>query len=130
MPAPQIVPASDAPERFLPTKPKSEGLRMLIEQVESVRSELTEVLGHPDSSVMFHLTTDDSPDFERTGVRLDKVKDAYRRMMRKALDEHGIDSSQDGPYTVRYEFFWTRTTKGEIRATGFRAFVMAREGNE
>lgn len=130
MPTPQVVPVSDAPERILPTKPKSEGLRILIDQVEEFLPQIHDLLGHSESSVMFHLTEEDSPDFNTTGVRLAHIKDRYRRMLRKALDIHGIDTNTSGDYMVRYEFFWTRKPKGDIEATGFRAFVMAREGNE
>lgn len=130
MPTPQVVPVSDAPERILPTKPKSEGLRILIGQVEEFLPRIQELLDHPESSVLFHLTDEDSPDFNTTGVRLDQIKDRYRRMLRKALDTFGIDTNVEGDYMVRYEFFWTRKPKGDIEASGFRAFVMAREGNE
>lgn len=130
MPTPQVVPVSDAPERFLPVKPKSEGLRILIEQVEQMLPQIRAVLDKPESSVLFHLTDEDSPDFNTTGVRLAHIKDRYRRMFRKALDTHGIDTSVEGDYMVRYEFFWTRKPKGDIEASGFKAFVMAREGNE
>lgn len=130
MPTPQVVPVSDAPERFLPTKPKSEGLRILISQVEEMLTQIHDVLEHPESSVLFHVTDEDSPDFNTTGVRLAQIQDRYRRMFRKALDHFDIDTNTGGPYMVRYEFFWTRKPKGDIEASGFKAFVMAREGNE
>lgn len=130
MPSPQVVPVSDAPERIMPTKPKSEGLRILISQVEEMLPRILELRDHPESSVLFHLTDEDSPDFNTTGVRLAQIKDRYRRMFRKALDTFDIDTNVGGEFMVRYEFFWTRKPKGDIEASGFRAFVMLREGNE
>lgn len=127
MPAPKVVPATEAPSNNPPGRSKRVTVKIITSQLQDMKDTILSL--EPADAVMFHLTRDDHPDFAFTGARLAHLKDRCRRMFRGCLDDVGVDSSREGPFSVRYEVFHERLPSDEVLVTGFKAYVI-RDGIE